>query len=466
MKRFVIALSALALIASPAFAQTVGQVVAGKDNTSTAHTLATDNTGRLLIVGSGAGGQVFGPDASGVPPTQPPVLTAGKDGTNVRTILTDTSGRLTVVGAETAGSAVVGTGVRVMGSDGTTARDILTDASGRTVTLGSTSNAADAVATSATNVGASAFNYGFNGTTFDRIRNLPAVTTTGIGVQAAGLVGVFNTTAPTLTTGQYGALQSSARGGLAIAGLNVANATTSIGAVNPADAQAGIVGLAGWAQNAVYNGATWDQQRAANAVAATSGLGLAGAGQMTFDGSNWQKSLGDTSGNSFTRPSKAATYSVTNIFNSTGTGVLYQIQGSATKTIRITSISVQGLATTAINSYVSIRKDSAALSGGVCATNPAVANDSGDAAATAVAKSCTTTATEGTQIGIVQSLVPFFPSLGTATQSFADKAQYGGVNSRSKEIVLHGTSEFLTLLAITPLVATSTVTINIEWQEE
>jgi len=66
---------------------------AGVDNTGAMRRLLTDATGRLIIVGSGAGGQVFGPDADGVPPTQPPVLTAGFDGTNVQSISTDTSGR-------------------------------------------------------------------------------------------------------------------------------------------------------------------------------------------------------------------------------------------------------------------------------------------------------------------------------------------------------------------------------------
>lgn len=69
---------------------------AGADNAGILRPLLTDNTGRLIIVGSGAGGQVFGPDADGVPPTQPPVLNAGFDGVNVQTFLTDAGGRQSI----------------------------------------------------------------------------------------------------------------------------------------------------------------------------------------------------------------------------------------------------------------------------------------------------------------------------------------------------------------------------------
>lgn len=47
---------------------------------------------------------VNGPDASGSPATKAPVLTAGNDGTNVRTIKTDTSGNTMVVGSQATGA--------------------------------------------------------------------------------------------------------------------------------------------------------------------------------------------------------------------------------------------------------------------------------------------------------------------------------------------------------------------------
>lgn len=45
-----------------------------------------------------------------------------------------------------------------------------------------------------------------------------------------------------------------------------------------------------------YNGATWDRVRSANGASNTTGTGLLGAGQMVWDGTNWQKQRADTSG--------------------------------------------------------------------------------------------------------------------------------------------------------------------------
>ncbi len=68
-------------------------VVVGGNNGGNYVSLAVDNLGRLLVVGSAAGNQVYGPDAAGIAPTQPPILTSGVDaGGLVRTVRTDTGG--------------------------------------------------------------------------------------------------------------------------------------------------------------------------------------------------------------------------------------------------------------------------------------------------------------------------------------------------------------------------------------
>jgi hypothetical protein len=89
-----IAVAALSL-ASPAFAQLKGQLVAGSDS-GIVRNLNVDPTGRLYVVGSATGGSVYGNNASGTAPTQPPVFIAGWDGTLVRSLSTDTNGRLNV----------------------------------------------------------------------------------------------------------------------------------------------------------------------------------------------------------------------------------------------------------------------------------------------------------------------------------------------------------------------------------
>lgn len=66
------------------------------DGTHVLAALNVDATGRLRIVGAAAGGNVFGTDDNGDPPTAAPVLVAGWDGVDVRTLLTDASGQLVV----------------------------------------------------------------------------------------------------------------------------------------------------------------------------------------------------------------------------------------------------------------------------------------------------------------------------------------------------------------------------------
>lgn len=93
--RYILAFS-LAFV-TPAFAQPPGQLVSGYDYTNTkTHQLNVDAQGRLQIVGSAVGGSVFGNNANGVAPTQPPVFVGGWDGTLVRSLLTDTGGRAVV----------------------------------------------------------------------------------------------------------------------------------------------------------------------------------------------------------------------------------------------------------------------------------------------------------------------------------------------------------------------------------
>lgn len=84
-------------------------LTAGVQSDGTLTRLLVDATGRLLVVGSAAGNDVYGPDAEGSPPNFPPVLMAGKDNTgDVRTIAVDTSGNVQVEivgGLATAGLA-------------------------------------------------------------------------------------------------------------------------------------------------------------------------------------------------------------------------------------------------------------------------------------------------------------------------------------------------------------------------
>lgn len=72
-------------------------IIVGGSDGAVARTLLTDNTGRLIIVGSGSGGVAYGPDAPGVTPTQNPLLMAGVNVSNqVTRLRTDANGELQV----------------------------------------------------------------------------------------------------------------------------------------------------------------------------------------------------------------------------------------------------------------------------------------------------------------------------------------------------------------------------------
>ena len=72
-------------------------VVVGGNNGGNYVSLAVDSLGRLLVVGSAAGNAVYGPDAVGNSPSQPPVLVSGIDaGGLIRTVKTDANGELQV----------------------------------------------------------------------------------------------------------------------------------------------------------------------------------------------------------------------------------------------------------------------------------------------------------------------------------------------------------------------------------
>lgn len=153
--------------------------------------------------------------------------------------------------------------------------------SGSVAVVGTTSNASSGVATSATNIPNVSYNYNFNGTTWDQAKTLPGVPTTGVGVPAAGLASVFNSTLPTYTNGQYGALQMSSRGAL-LSGLVDASNGNSIGTMNQGSdgASSSGIGIISSGFGFTFNGSTWD--RARNIVGALA-AGSAGTGTTAVE---------------------------------------------------------------------------------------------------------------------------------------------------------------------------------------
>jgi hypothetical protein len=424
---FAIAALALAIASPPQFALAQnGQLVAGRDATGATRNLKTDSSGNLYIIGSGSGGIVWGPTNPGVAPAQNPILGAGVDGGGLtRSILTDTSGRQIVIGPETTGSAVVAGGLRTMGSDGVNARDFLTDASGRTVVIGSVTTAADALAAPTTAVAGANLAFGYNGTTFDRLRTLPALSTAGLGLQAVGLAGVYNSTLPTLTNGQYGAYQASAQGGLL---------------------------------SAVSNGTLAETVRSANAGAGTTGAGVLGSGNLVYDGTNWQKSASDTLGQEYVRTdSKQNTYFFTDAFANSG-NILFQLQGSGTKTIHVKRIKFAVQNSVAGTTGMYVERRSTASTGGTVSSSTIAKAANANPSATAVANSYTTSPSGGTVVANIDAII-----LAKTTTSSGTFYEFKSVDG-SQDIILSGTSDFLTIRD--SAATTDATSIQIEWTEE
>lgn len=235
-----IAALAVALCASSANAQLQSQVVAGSDNGSTRRILKTDNTGRLEVVGSAAGGVAYGPDNQGVAPTQAPI-TIGCTFNNPTVAATqivrtqcDANGKLLTV---------VSGGVTVSGTVA------VTQSTSPWVVGQST-----AANLQATVVGSGPVS---NGT-----------------AQAGSLLigGVFNSTLPTLTNGQQSAAQFTSRGALEVelwaTGSPLSVAGTNADAVTAASAN--WLGVRG--ENYAFNGSTWDRTRTIEGASANTGL--------------------------------------------------------------------------------------------------------------------------------------------------------------------------------------------------
>jgi hypothetical protein len=241
----------------------------------------------------------------------------------------------------------------------------------------------------------------------------------------------YNFTQPTVTTGQIVDLQATARGGLIVA-AGVDGFMTPTG---DASAAAGVAA----GGNYLFNGATWDRQRAA---AGTTGIAA------------------------IETESVKATYSgVTGGIALTANGVFLQIQGSGTKTIRLKRVEVSGTFTTAAIGDVYLQRCSTAVSGGTTVTAPVVTpHDSSDAAGTATLTAYSTPGTAGTTVGTLkQRRVLFGPA--TVTGSPATEWTFGDKND--KAAVLHGTSQYFELaVANVGSFTGAGITFSVEWTEE
>lgn len=140
---------------------------------------------------------------------------------------------------------------------------------------------------------------------------------------------------------------------------------------------------------------------------------------------------------------------------------VFTLTGSATKTIRITSIGITATKTTGGVADIVLLKRSTANTGGTSSTLTAVSHDSTNAAATAVARSYTVNPTTGTLVGNILTKKYF---LSTATTLPSDLiVNFGDLE---QPIILRGVAEVFSLNLNAVTQTGNSFDIYIRWTEE
>jgi hypothetical protein len=166
----------------------------------------------------------------------------------------------------------------------------------------------------------------------------------------------------------------------------------------------------------------------------------------------------------YSSPSLKATYSaVINGLAVAATATdIFTIKGSGTKTVKVTQISISGVAGTAITVPVDLLLRSTADTGGTSTTPTLVKHDSTNAAATAVVNAYTVNPTTGTLVGSIRSERVTFPLTAVAPA----KTVYDFGVGPSQPIVLRGAAEQLCINLNAATVSASLINISIEFTEE
>ena len=145
-------------------------------------------------------------------------------------------------------------------------------------------------------------------------------------------------------------------------------------------------------------------------------------------------------------------------------GILFQLEGSSTKTIRIIRFVVNGSAAAIGTIDVAIQRRSSAASGGTAVTPTIAVLDGNDAAATAVATYYTAAPTAGTFVSNYVSERLLLQAAPTVVPSHTEF--YFGNTPGAKAFVLRGTGDYFTVSLAGTLPATPVMDFWCEWTEE
>jgi len=275
-----------------------------------------------------------------------------------------------------------------------------------------------------------------------------AATAATAGVQLVGIEGRAGTSMETTA----GVLDANIK--------NVGNAAVVTSAAG--QLKVGITGNAG---------ATLDSTIGA-ATAPTNALTTAAVFQTTIPALTAGQAVAlqcDTTGSLYTNPEgRRATYgAATGATATAGTGVVLQIQGSATKTVRVTRIHVDGFAATAAQATFKLQRTSVGATAGTSAALTSGKLDTNNAAATAVVTHWTATGgTTGTTVGgpLISDSAWLQSSTFVASTSNEASVEWSFNQFGSAQLcVLRGTADFMTLTCSGTLAASQ---VWIEWTEE
>lgn len=185
-------------------------------------------------------------------------------------------------------------------------------------------------------------------------------------------------------------------------------------------------------------------------------------------GSVWNYAAVDSSGflSSKLEPQSRTTYAAGSAaFASVASATdVFEIYGSASKTIKVLRVELTGTQTTAGELVVNLIKRSTANTGGTSATLTDVPLDSTNAAGTAVAKTYTANPTTGTAVGNVATRHVFIPTALIAGDSapitLFDVITYG------QPVVLRGTAQGLVINFGGVTVTGGSFVATVYWTEE
>jgi hypothetical protein len=146
-----------------------------------------------------------------------------------------------------------------------------------------------------------------------------------------------------------------------------------------------------------------------------------------------------------------------------GTGIMVSIIGSASKTVKITRVGLSISATAAVLLSLSLRKYSAAPTGGVSATIAAAKADTSSAAVTAVVENWTTFPTAGAALNTIAAHRLLVGTAAVVPPILEFNFSQG---SGAKPIILSGVAETLGIFTNTAVGAGGVLSGFIEWTEE